>query len=81
MDFLKIFLNNYQRKFPSINQLVIKKYIYRRVCSASKSIGNNIFLLPTDIPTEISVSKSVGNYLKTFFKKFLLKNYKIIKLT
>ena len=37
MNFFKMFLNNYRRKFPS----VIKK-IYQRVCSASKSVGNII---------------------------------------
>ena len=31
-----------------VNPLVIKKYYYRRVCSVSKSVGNNIFLLPMD---------------------------------
>jgi len=43
-------------EFPSVyqseNPLVIKKYYYRRVYSVSKSVGNNIFLLPTDFPTE-----------------------------
>jgi hypothetical protein len=29
-----------------------KKYYYRRVFSVSKSVGNNIFLLPTDLLTE-----------------------------
>jgi hypothetical protein len=51
MNFLKIFLNNYRRNFPSeipsVNLLVIKKYYYRRVFSVSKSVGNNIFWLPT----------------------------------
>jgi len=32
--------------------LVTKKYYYRRVCSVSKSVSNNIFLLPTDLPTD-----------------------------
>ena len=36
-----MFLNNYRRKFPLVNSSVIKK-IYRRVCSASKSVGNII---------------------------------------
>ena len=56
MIFFKMFLNNYRRiyrwKFPSVNPLVIKKYFYRRVCSTSKSVGNNIFLLPTDLPMD-----------------------------
>jgi hypothetical protein len=25
---------------------------FLRVCSVSKSVGNNIFLLPTDLPTD-----------------------------
>ena len=40
-----MFLNNYRRKFPSVNPLVnpsVIKKIYRRVCSASKSVGNII---------------------------------------
>ena len=45
MNFFKIFLNNYRRiygrKFLLVNPSVIKK-IYRRVCSASKSVGNII---------------------------------------
>ena len=48
MNFFKMFLN----KFPSVNPLVIKKYYYRRVFSVSKSVGNNIFLLPKDLPTD-----------------------------
>jgi hypothetical protein len=39
-------------EYPPVNPLVIKKYYYRRVCSVSKSVGNNIFLLPTDLPTD-----------------------------
>jgi len=39
-------------EIPSVNPLVIKKYYYRRVFSVSKSVGNNIFLLPTDLPTD-----------------------------
>jgi hypothetical protein len=39
-------------EFPSVNPLVIKKYYYRRVFSVIKSVGNNIFLLPTDLLTD-----------------------------
>jgi hypothetical protein len=51
--------------YPSVNLLVIKKYYYRgiyqrnevgnlflRVCLVSKSVGNNIFLLPMDLPID-----------------------------
>jgi len=41
-----MFLNN-----PVGKSVGNKKYYYRRVFSISKSIGNNIFLLPTDLPT------------------------------
>jgi hypothetical protein len=37
---------------PLINPLIIKKYYYRRVFSVSKSVGNNIFLLPMNLPTD-----------------------------
>ena len=43
MIFFKMFLNNYRRKFPLVNPLVIKKYFYRHVYSASKSVGNDFF--------------------------------------
>ena len=50
-----MFLYNYQRNYrilsvyPSVIPLEIKKYYYRRVCSVSKSVGNNI---PTNLPTD-----------------------------
>jgi len=40
------------REITSVNPLVIKKYYYRRIFSVSKFVGNNIFLLPTDLPTD-----------------------------
>jgi hypothetical protein len=36
-----------------------KKYYYRRVFFVSKSVGNNIFLLPTDLPTEKNYQRKI----------------------
>jgi len=50
-----MFLNNYRRNYRwnSFGKSVgNKKYYYRCVYSVSKSVGNNIFLLPTNLPTD-----------------------------
>jgi hypothetical protein len=47
--FFKIFLNNYRRNYI---RFVSDEIFFLLAFFVSKSIGNNIFLLPTDLPTD-----------------------------